>query len=183
MKIILASQSPRRKAILDGLGLQYEVIVPFCDEATDKTKPEEIVLSLSKRKALYVASRLSEKATVIAADTIVFHNGEILGKPKSESEAFAMLSRLQDAWHTVYTGIAIIFADGKIVNYYEKADVYMSAQSADDIWDYISKAKPLDKAGAYGVQDETCNFVDEVKGEIETVIGLPIKRLKQELNL
>lgn len=127
MKIILASQSPRRKAILDGLGLQYEVIVPSCDEATDKTKPEDIVLSLSKRKALYVSSRLNEKAIVIAADTIVFHNGEVLGKPKSENEAFAMLSRLQDAWHSVYTAVAIIFDDGRVSNYFEKADVHMKS--------------------------------------------------------
>ena len=182
MKVILASQSPRRKAILEELGLQYEVIVPDCDEVTDKTEPEEIVLDLSKKKAFNVFPRVSEPSTIIAADTIVYQNGNILEKPKDENEAFAMLKQLIDNWHTVFTGVCIISADNSAIRYCETSQVHMRKVSDEDIWDYIKTSQPFDKAGAYGVQDDTCNFVDEVKGEIETVIGLPVIRLKQELN-
>lgn len=95
MKVILASQSPRRANILNDLGLQYEVIVPTCDETTDKTKPEEIVMDLSRLKANSVASIIDKPSIIIAADTIVYLDGKILGKPKGKDEAFEMLSRLQ----------------------------------------------------------------------------------------
>lgn len=183
MKIILASQSPRRKFILENLGLKIKIIPSTCKENTDKVKADEIVMDLALQKAQDVASREKNESTIIAADTIVYLDEKILGKPKDEEEAFLMLSRLQGAWHTVYTGVAIIFNDGRICNYYEKSDVHMSAQSDDDIWKYIKSSNVLDKAGAYGIQDSACHFVDEVKGETETVIGLPINRLKQELNL
>lgn len=182
MKIILASQSPRRRAILDSLGIQYEVIVPNCDEDTNKIKPEEIVTDLALQKAKNVASRSENSATIIAADTIVYLEGKILGKPKDEDEAFEMLNKLQNNWHTVYTGVCIFKGKTEVKNYFEKADVHMAAQSEKSIWEYIKTGDPMDKAGAYGVQDSTCNFVDQVKGEIETVIGLPIKRLKEQLN-
>ena len=94
MKIILASQSPRRKTILDGLGMQFEVIVPECDETSDKTLPDEIVLDLSKKKALNVSARTIQLCTIVAADTIVYQNGNIFEKPQCESEAFEMLKHL-----------------------------------------------------------------------------------------
>lgn len=94
MKIVLASQSPRRKAILEELALQYEVIVPDCDEVTEKISPDEIVLDLSRKKALNVSLRVSELSTIIAADTIVYRDGNILEKPKDESVAFEMLKQL-----------------------------------------------------------------------------------------
>ena len=133
MKVILASQSPRRKAILEDLGLQYEVMVPDCDELTDKIDPEGVVLDLSKKKAFNVAPRASEPSTIIAADTIVYQDGNILEKPKDENEAFAMLKQLIDNWHTVFTGVCIINADNSVIRYCETSQVHMRKVSDEDI--------------------------------------------------
>ena len=134
MKIILASQSPRRKAILEKLGLQYEVMVPDCDEYTEKTIPEEIVLDLSRIKASNVSLRASDEPLIIlAADTIVYHNGKILEKPKGKNEAFEMLKQLTDNWHTVFTGVCIIKADNSIVQYCETSQVHMRKVTDEEI--------------------------------------------------
>lgn len=181
MNLILASQSSRRRDILENLGLDFEVVVSKCEEDTNKTKPGEIVMDLSMQKAMDVLSQVGTGNIIIAADTIVYFDGKVLGKPKSEAEAFKMLSALQNSWHTVYTGVTVIFEDGQADTYYERADVHMSAQTDEKLNRYIATGKPMDKAGSYGIQDDECDFVDEIKGEIDTVIGLPTKRLKQLL--
>ena len=133
MKIILASQSPRRKAILEELALQYEVMVPDCDEVTEKTLPDEIVLDLSRKKALNISPRTSEPLIILAADTIVYHNGKILEKPKGKSEAFEMLKQLTGNWHTVFTGVCIIKPNNKVIQYCETSQVHMRKVTDEEI--------------------------------------------------
>ena len=133
MKVILASQSPRRKAIIEEFGLQYEVVVPDCDEVTEKTLPDEIVLDLSRKKVFNVKTRVSEPSIIIAADTIVYHNGRILEKPKGKSEAFEMLKQLTGNWHTVFTGVCIIKPNNKVIQYCETSQVHMRKVSDEEI--------------------------------------------------
>lgn len=183
MNLILASASPRRKEILQSLKLEFKVVVSVSDEITEKIKPEDIVKDLALQKATNVQNLIGKNAVIIAADTIVFIDGKILEKPKDKNEAYQMLSKLQGNWHTVYTGVCILKENKGTVNYFEKSCVHMRKVSEEEIWEYIKVAQPFDKAGAYGVQDESCNFVDKVEGELETVIGLPVIRLKKELNI
>ena len=194
MKVILASTSPRRKDILQSLGLDFEVVAPNCDEFTQQTQPGEVVKDLALQKVKNVAKQVAARHKtpqsaaadhdfIIAADTLVWSGDEVFGKPKDKADALRMLDCLQGSWHSVYTGVAIIWPDGYIVNYAEVAKVHMKKTSEDELKNYINNAQVLDKAGAYGIQDPKCDLVDKTQGEFETIMGLPTNRLKQELNL
>ncbi len=182
-KIILASQSPRRKELLKLLNLEYDVIPSDCDENIAYESPEELVENLSKLKAgdVLEKNRLTD-CLVVGADTIVVFEEKVLGKPADADEAFEMLSKLSGNRHIVYTGVTIIDSDTKkTVSFHEKTDVYMYDVSEKEIKDYIDTKDPFDKAGGYGVQSKGAFLVRAVDGDFYTVVGLPVARLYHEL--
>lgn len=177
-QLILASQSPRRKMLLEQVGLQFTVYPSECDETIEgNVAPEKYVEILATRKAEHVARRIGNKtcAVVLAADTIVVLEGKILGKPKDRDEAYDMLSMLQDNWHQVMTGLTVIdIASGHILNHVEKTRVRIRPLTPDVIWNYINTGEPLDKAGAYGIQGLGALLVEKLEGCYFNVVGLPI---------
>jgi septum formation protein len=180
MHVILASGSPRRRALLDMVGISYEVCIPDIEENTDKTDPAEIVKDLSLQKAFSVAPKYPEQA-VLAADTIVEIDGRILGKPETEDDAFSMLKMLSGRTHSVYTGVTLIFPDGSRDSFYSETRVTMFDNSDDLIRDYISTGEPMDKAGAYGIQGAGAFLIKKVDGDYGTVVGLPVSIVFRKL--
>lgn len=197
MKYILASGSPRRVELIQKLHLPFEVQKAFGEELTSETDPAKYAMSLAREKALEVYNRLSsiprsaekDSLFVLGADTIVVHEGQILGKPSDEEDAFKMLSSLSGKTHEVYTGVAFVFdridgskaADPVIVSFFDKTEVTFNELSADEIHAYISTGDPLDKAGAYGIQGDFSVHVSGVKGNFENVIGLPVSKIYEEM--
>lgn len=181
-KIILASSSNRRKELLSKLGLKFTVMPSKLDESGyDKESPDNFVKQISLDKASKVASFL-ENALIIAADTIVVQNEDILGKPEDEEDAFNMIKLLSNTRHKVYTGLAIISADDKM-HYidYAVTEVFMRKIDDDEIERYIKTGEPMDKAGAYGIQGKGGIFVEKILGSYFTVMGLPIHKLSLAL--
>lgn len=173
--IVLASASPRRRALLEALSFDFEAISSGADESgTETLSPSEAVKELSLRKALWVKERRAEDGSVIlAADTLVYINGVPLGKPKDEADAFRMLSTLSGAGHEVYTGVAILHGD-KVISEAECTKVFFRDMSEDEIWAYIKTGEPMDKAGAYGIQERGGLFVRRIEGDYFNVLGLPL---------
>ena len=178
-RIILASKSPRRKELLSMIGLEYEVIPSEVDEDASETEPSLMVEQLARQKAESVKEG-RDGCIVIGSDTIVCLDGEIIGKPRDESDAFGILKRLQGKTHTVYTGLCIISDDQKIVCH-DAARVTFAEMSDGEILDYIRTGEPMDKAGAYGIQGVGGVFVKHIEGSYFTVIGLPIHLLYENL--
>jgi septum formation protein len=182
-KIVLASGSPRRRELLAGLGVQFEVKTSQVDETFDPSSPPNAVAEeLAHRKAKDVARQL-DAALVIGADTIVVCDGEILGKPRDEQEAVQMLSRLQGRAHQVYTGIALVeVADGHVVRErvsHRMTHVWMRSLSDEKISWYVDSKEPLDKAGAYGIQGLGACLIDKIDGCYFNVVGLSLVELDQ----
>lgn len=196
-QIVLASGSPRRKELLEQIGVEFEICPARGEEIIATVIPEQVVQELSRQKAEEVASGLlgykeshSEILTpqdllVIGADTIVAYNGRILGKPKDEADAREMLISLSGSVHSVYTGVTLVLADdsGRMGEhtFYEKTDVVMHKLSEEEIDRYIATGEPMDKAGAYGIQGKCAIYIREIRGDYNNVVGLPIARLYQEL--
>ena len=178
MKIILASQSPRRKELLDRMGIQdFETISPNVDEsAFHGLPPEELVRRLSAEKAAAVAGRAGEDAIVIAADTVVALEGAVLGKPADELDAFKMLSALSGVRHQVYTGVTVC-RGGEKQTAHEVTDVTFRELSEEEIEHYIATGEPMDKAGAYGIQGYGALLIQGISGDYYNVMGLPVCRL------
>ena len=196
-QIILASQSPRRKELLEQIGLEFEICPAKGEEIITKTVPEEVVMELSKQKAEEVAAMVSSYAQnhkeittpsdilVIGADTVVAYDGKILGKPKDEADAKATLTMLSGNTHSVFTGVTLVLIDksgraGELV-FYEKTDVKMHEMSEDEIDRYIATGEPMDKAGSYAIQGKCAIYVEKIDGDYNNVVGLPITRIYQEL--
>ncbi|MFD1422327.1 Maf family protein [Laceyella tengchongensis] len=182
-KIVLASGSPRRRELLAGLGVQFEVKTSQVDETFDPSSPPNAVAEeLAHRKAKDVARQL-DAVLVIGADTIVVCDGEILGKPRDEQEAVQMLSRLQGRAHQVYTGIALVeVADGHVVRErvsHRMTHVWMRPLSDEKISWYVDSKEPLDKAGAYGIQGLGACLIDKIDGCYFNVVGLSLVELDQ----
>ncbi len=180
MKIILASNSPRRKELLQQIGIDFEVQAANVEEITDKTKPDEVVMDLSLLKAKAIA-KLNPGRVVLAADTVVAYDGKILGKPSDEEDAFLMLSRLSGNTHQVYTGVAIVDETGNINTFAECTEVVMYENSPELIKKYIATGEPMDKAGAYGIQGKGAVLVKEIKGDYNNVVGLPLAKVYRSL--
>lgn len=178
MKIILASQSPRRKELLERMGIKdFETISPNVDErAFHGLPPEELVRRLSAEKAAAVAGKVGEDAIVIAADTVVALEGAVLGKPADELDAFKMLSALSGVRHQVYTGVTVC-RGGEKQTAHEVTDVTFRELSEREIEDYISTGEPMDKAGAYGIQGYGALLIQGISGDYYNVMGLPVCRL------
>ena len=185
-KLILASASPRRKELLSQIGLEFTVCTSSCEESRSSTVPEEVVCELAKQKAedVYLKQQKPRDTIVIGADTLVAKDGEILGKPESEAEAYRMLAKLAGGVHAVYTGVTLIgWRNGERWerSFYEKTDVTFYPMEEKEIAAYVATGEPMDKAGAYGIQGRGAAYVKEIKGDYNNVVGLPIGRLYQEL--
>lgn len=182
MHVILASASPRRRELLGQVGIEFEVKVSEADETiAPGTKPHEAVEELSYRKAKAVWDVLEEKETVVGADTVVVFQEKILGKPKDANEAKQMLRALQGKEHSVDTGVTILTKEGLRRTFHEETKVFFTPMSEAEIEAYVATGDPLDKAGAYGIQGECAKFVRCISGDYNTVVGLPVGRLYQEL--
>lgn len=173
-RVILASQSPRRRQLLGQIGLQnFDVLSLEVDESYDSSlTPEEIVATLSRRKAEAAAVQ-DAAAIIIAADTMVFLEDLRLGKPHSEEEAFRMLSALSGRTHQVRTGVTVVRGSQSVTRV-ETSDVTFRPLSEREIWAYIRTGEPMDKAGAYGVQGKAALFVEGIRGDYFNVMGLPL---------
>lgn len=181
MGIILASSSPRRRELLEMLGVEGFAVIPAdVDETIPELPPEEAVALIALQKARKVAESGHKGDLVIAADTLVYLDGEALGKPVTRSEAKRMLRRLSGARHEVYTGVALC-ADGRETAFTERTDVFFREMRDDEIEAYIKTGEPMDKAGAYGAQGKGAVFIRRIEGDFFNVMGLPVYRLVMEL--
>jgi septum formation protein len=178
MRIILASASPRRKQLLEQMGLKFDVIVSNKEEQnSENIEFERVAEELAYNKAMDVASKIHQPAIVIGADTIVV-KGEILGKPKDKEEACRMLYKLQGQTHQVITGLALVNPwTSKVQKGYEKTLVEMAPLTLREIEHYVKTGEPMDKAGSYGIQGLAGIFVSKIEGCYFNVMGLPIHRL------
>ena len=177
--IILASQSPRRRELMGKLNIPFTIRVADIDETMDPgLPPQEEVARVSKLKAEAVPHTSDD--IVIAADTIVVCDGQVLGKPKDEADAQAMLLLLSGRSHQVMTGMTLLKGD-RCICHTEITDVHFRPLSQQDIDDYIRTGEPMDKAGAYGIQGAAAVFVDKLSGDYFNVVGLPVCRLQMLL--
>ncbi|WP_102400101.1 Maf-like protein [Haloimpatiens massiliensis] len=180
MNLVLASSSPRRKEILQKITKNFTVIVSDFEENAVKYQGDIkwYVKELSKGKAKAVSMDLKNKALVIGCDTVVSLQGNILGKPKNEQEAFSMLKSLSGKWHEVYSGVTLIETEtDKILSECVCTKVKFSNISDEDIQKYIQTKEPMDKAGAYGIQGFAGVFVEKIEGCYYNVVGLPLNKL------
>lgn len=188
-RVILGSASPRRRELLAQIGINFDVLVSGGEERYTSTEPEEIVKELALAKAENVSAVLEEKESclVIGADTIVVLDGEILGKPKDEEDAFRMLKSLQGRAHQVYTGTALLDYDTEgtknVIRYAERTEVFVHAMTDTEIRQYISTGEPMDKAGGYGIQGRFAAYIDRIEGDYYNVVGLPVAYLYQQLKI
>jgi septum formation protein len=178
--IVLASKSPRRTHLLQMLGWEFSVQVSEAEEIVpENVAPEYVVQSLALQKAEVVANLVESDSLIIAADTVVVLENDILGKPTSEEDAFLMLSRLRGQTHTVFTGIALIHpASKRQLTRYEATEVTFGIMSDAEIRQYIASGSPMDKAGSYGIQDDQgALFIKGIQGDYYNVVGLPLHLL------
>lgn len=186
-KIILASASPRRQELLKQINIDYSVMVSQADETYDSgLMPSQVVEELSMKKAEAVLKNLTDTQplVIIAADTIVALEDTILGKPCNEAEAEKMLLMLSGKVHQVYTGVTMVFVNkdkSECVTFSDCARVYFRELGIDEIRSYIATGEPLDKAGAYGIQEKGAVLVEKIEGDYYTIVGLPLVKVYMEL--
>ena len=202
-RIILGSASPRRRELLEQIGIEFEIVVSDAREHYKSTRPEEIVRELALMKAEHVAKEVERRekeraeqasipgldtgeahlrnVVILGADTIVVRDGQILGKPSDEEAAFSMLKSLQGRMHQVYTGVAVLNFDGsgslRTISHAEETKVYVHEMTDEEIRRYIAAGESMDKAGAYGVQGRFAAFIDRIEGDYYNVVGLPVAYL------
>jgi septum formation protein len=206
MDIILASASPRRRELLEQIGIKFRVIVSDAPEECSAVKPQLLVQELSKLKAMAVYNEIAGKADrnksgksdsgdnvekvqnciIIGADTVVAHGDRILGKPESEAQAKEFLSMLQDNVHQVYTGVTLLKCDGKrgvtdTKTFYEETRVIFGKMSGAEIEEYVASGDCMDKAGAYGIQGMCARYIKGIDGDYNNVVGLPVAHLYAEI--
>ena len=182
--IILASASPRRRELLDMVGIPFSVCPSQGEEQIRGSSPKEVVEELCEQKAREVFLKTSGEVLVIGADTVVAAEGNILGKPKNRKEAIQMLKKLQGASHEVYTGVTMLSRDEngeQQKTFHVMTAVEFYPMSEEEIESYVDTGEPMDKAGAYGIQGKAGIFVKEIRGDYNNVVGLPVARLYQEL--
>lgn len=184
MKILLASTSPRRRELIQNLGLPVEILDNKVDETIEGTlPPKDVVQILAERKMKGAYKKIGQsKGIVVAGDTIVVHNGHILGKPKDTEDAFHMLSSLQGDTHLVYSGLACMNVEtGEQIIRYSSTKVKMKALNEKQIKNYIETGEPMDKAGSYAIQGIGAAIVEKIDGDYFTVVGLPLSTLADML--
>lgn len=183
-KIVLASNSPRRKELLTGLGIDYEVrTLPDIDESyPDDLEGGEIPLYISKEKADAYKPMLRPDELIITADTIVWLNGKVLGKPQGRDDSISMLHQLSGQTHEVFTGVTLTTSE-KQRSFFAETKVTFCQLSDEEITYYVDHFKPFDKAGSYGVQEWIGYIgVERIEGSYFNVMGLPVQRLYRELH-
>ena len=175
MNLILASQSPRRKELLDLFHLPFEIRVADIDETMDPEKsPYDEVARVSRAKAQAIPRE--ENDVVIAADTIVVCSGQVLGKPRDAADAMRMLSLLSGRDHQVMTGMTVLRGE-KCVSCTEVTDIHFRTLSEKEIRNFVATGEPMDKAGSYGIQGGAALFAEKMVGDYYNVMGLPVCRL------
>ena len=181
MKIILASQSPRRKELLERMGITDFKVIPAQGEelATRTLTADQLVEELSQRKCAEVAAA-HPKDLIIAADTVVSIHNRVLGKPRTEEDAAQMLAALSGKLHLVYTGVTVA-KEGRTLTQHEVTSVRFRTLTQADIIRYIATGEPMDKAGAYGIQGYGSVLVEGISGDYYNVMGLPVCRLARML--
>ena len=182
MKIILASKSPRRKELMDLLGIDYEIIVSNADETLEEGlsfKEQSKKLGYIKAKAVF--DKTNGDRIVIGSDTLVVKEGKLFGKPKDKQDAIRMLNELKNDKHQVFTSLAILVQEGDKYEEYidcDTTDVYFSDITETDIERWVDSGEAYDKAGAYGVQSSKfAVFIDKIYGNYTTIVGLPIHKV------
>lgn len=179
--IILASKSPRRQELLSLMGIDFKVVLKEVDESyPDGLSPAEIAVYISEKKARAFDESI-ENEIVITADTIVSLNGQILGKPETPEHAIEMLSALSGKRHEVITGVSLL-KEHILHSFYDLSEVFFKPLSADEINYYVAACHPMDKAGAYGIQEWIGMIaVEKIIGSYSNIVGLPTQRLYLEL--
>ena len=188
-QVILASNSPRRREILEQVGVTFTVIKSSVEEVITKTKPSDVVQELSLQKAEDVANHLDKSyikgtAIIIGADTVVAINDSILGKPRDINNARQMLSLLQGSVHSVFTGVSIVMIKDEekhTISFYEETKVEVFPMSEEEIEHYLSCGEYEDKAGAYGIQGRFGAYIKGIQGDYYNVVGFPVARFLQFL--
>ena len=177
MDLILASSSPRRKRILRELGYNFKCISPDIDESNiNNLEPINYVLNISENKASYIWNR-NKQSCVLAGDTIVNFNNEIIGKPSCQSEAFKIIKKLSNQTHSVISGLSL-FLDGEAINIFDKTDVTFKKLSNSVIENYIKSFDVLDKAGAYNIEDAENILIKHIDGCYNNIVGFPLKKFE-----
>ena len=181
-RIILASASPRRKELLEIIGLKFEVEPSdSAEEMRSGLSPDKLARAISLQKARAVASR-HKNAVVIAADTFIVFRGKIMGKPGTEAEARKMLMKLRGKPHSVITGFTVLDVDsGKVLTKSVETVVHIKNLTSEEIYAYVKSGEPLDKAGAYAIQGLGSVIVERIEGDYFNVIGLPLCALAEGL--
>lgn len=196
-RIILASGSPRRKELLEQIGIEFEICPAKGEEVITKTVPHDVVMELSRQKALEVAGMVVSYGDshadittptdimIIGADTVVAYDDMILGKPKDEEDAKNTLRMLSGNTHSVYTGVSVVFIskDGRVGEhtFYDRTKVKMYEMTDAEIERYVATNEPMDKAGSYGIQGKCAIHIEKIEGDYNNVVGLPVSKLYQEL--
>ena len=182
MRIILASQSPRRRELLERMGILKFDIIPAQGEevAAPGLTPQQLVEELSRQKAAEVAAGAGPDDLVIAADTVVAIDGQVLGKPRSRAHAIEMLSELSGRERHVYTGFTVTRGEQTVTGHEDTAVCFRPLTSGE-IAAYVDTGEPMDKAGSYGIQGRGCVLVEGIRGDYYNVVGLPVCRLAQVL--
>ena len=182
-KIILASQSPRRKQLLEWAEIPFEIIVKETDESFPPALPvEEVAIHIARQKALTVQQELNESPVILAADTLVVLHAKIMGKPADREEAILFLEALSGQKHKVITGVCILNNGNEIV-FADSTEVEFHKLTKEQIIFYVDKYKPFDKAGAYAIQEWIGVVgIKSVQGDFYNVMGLPVSRVVKELN-
>jgi septum formation protein len=181
-RLILASKSPRRRELITELGLTFEIITSDSDESFPDDMPVfDVPGYLAEQKALPFENRIDDNTLVITADTIVYIDGKILGKPVDDKDAFTMLRLLSGKWHQVATGVCLLTKTKK-VSFTSRTSVLFKELTDEEINFYVTNYKPFDKAGAYGIQ-EWIGYVavEQIQGSYFNVMGLPVQQLYEEL--
>jgi len=185
MKIILASSSPRRKQLMDLIGVDYEIMPSEVDETFEPGLAlEEQVKRLGFIKAKEIFDGTQGDRTIIGSDTMVILDDIAYGKPKDRKDAIRMLKEIQGREHIVYTSLAILVEEKEQYKEYKelfKTSIYVKSMSDEEIEEYIDKEEPFDKAGAYAIQGSFSKFVDKIYGNYAALVGLPIHRIYEIL--
>ena len=183
MKIILASKSPRRREILETLGLKFDIIVADADESSDIREPKMLVETLAARKGRAVLEKLGGDAAdtlIIACDTLVYADGEFLGKPRDKADADRMIRKLSGNAHSVVSGIYLCLG-GREVTAAAETKVIFDEMTDGEIEAYLNTSEPYDKAGAYAIQGKAGVYIKGIEGDYFNVVGLPVNLLKNTL--
>ena len=184
MRVILASKSPRRREILETLGVKFEIVSADADESSDIKDPSLLVRELALRKGratrelLRARGEWDEDTLIIASDTVVALDGEILGKPRDDADAARMLASLSGRVHHVISGIALLQGEREIADF-DSTEVHFDTLTREEIDAYVASGEPRDKAGAYAVQGHASVFVSGINGCYFNVVGLPVYRLER----